>query len=235
MEQTLVTLKPLRGSARGRVLKALLLDHLGRLSVCRLEEVVADFDGQYTPPMPNHNAVSALKQLVYRGQVVKLGQGVYGAAGDKGDLLPRLKAVHPIAYQVYEAMDTRGTKPWPTRLIPDTVHRLTGKRPTRDQLYRALNVLEENGVVRWTKSMAALSKATAGGAKLLNGARPMDVIRSANVPIAPDEVDAQIDADLRRLRPRRDADDNVIDPLDESQDAEAVDTTAPAGEPDIFA
>ena len=227
-----VTVKPIRGSARGRVLKALLLDHLGRLSVCRLEELLSAFNSQYTPPMPNHNAVSALKQLVDRGQVVKLGQGVYGAAGDKGDLLPRLKAVHPIAYQVYEAMDTRGTKPWPTRLIPDTVFRLTGKRPTRDQLYKALNVLEENGVVRWSKAFAALSKATARGSKLLGGALPYDVIHSANAPMVRDEVEDALDADLRRLRPRRDADDNVIDPLDESQDAAAVDTTVDLG---IFA
>lgn len=220
MEQTTVTLKPLRGSARGRVLKALLLDRLDRLSVCRLDELVTAFDSQYTPPMPNHNAVSALKQLVARGQVVKLGQGVYGAAGSKGDLLPRLKAVHPIAYQVYEAMDTRGTASWPTRMIPDTVYRLTGKRPTRDQLYKALNVLEENGVVRWGKAAAALSKRTARGAKLLGGALPYDVINSENAPMVHDEAEAVLDADLRRLRPRRDADDNQIDPMDESFDGE---------------
>lgn len=222
------SLRPLRGPARGRMLESIVLDHIARQGYCRLENAVGAFNSMFSEPMHNTNAVSALSQALRTGRIRRVAKRVYAGPPGDGALLPLLRAVSPEAYDVYRVLDPLYPSPTPTRLIPKMAKADYGRHLTKDLLYKALHLLEEQGILSWDYAWARLNKLHIARSKLLGG-RALDV-RAGFSATAPFN-DALVDRHLAQFRTRRDENDDEVglqpdqvrDPIELAAELPAVD------------
>lgn len=208
------TTKPLRGSARGKLLTRLVTARISEFHVCVLDDVLIEFNKRYSPPMAHSNAVNALRASPVLRRVAP---GIYvGCAGD-GPVLPAIRILNPLAYAIYRYLD----HVYPGHVRTATIRESLSpygvtRKPSPDQTYSALRFLEAQGLLVWDKAHARLNKMYLGRSEILGGGRATDVRLTAEalqaLPAPDDNADrAYFDA----IKERRGPEGDVLTALDE--------------------
>jgi hypothetical protein len=186
---------------------AIVCDHIARQTYCRIENAVGAFNERFLEPMTHTNAIAALAQPLRTGRIRRVAKHVYMGPPADGPLLPVLRAVSPAAYDVYRVLDPAYPSPTPTRSIIRLAREQYGRILTRDHLYKALHLLEQQGVLSWDYAWARLNKLHLTHSQLLGGfATDVRTGYDAKAPFN----DALVDAHLAQYRTRRDENDDEI-------------------------